>query len=358
MAGQIAAFASRSRSWWCGESPRLGGMLAFRTLVLAAWVIPASATGSIWADALLRSALSGRSNSTLRLLGLPSVGLAFRRRTHALGHHRHGLGAPAYSMILLMPRSDPSTTSTRRRGGWRPRAGTVSLPSPAAPATGAHGQFVLFLIHAAESFERDSSRSPAAGSGRGHRSARCLSPYSHGPLQLRCSLGEACFSILLLAISFVRVRCFVAAGVPYTGGPAMYRKPPRAYRQPAHLCRECFPARAVLSRPGASELASLALRTQAEGVVFSARLFLVGSARLLCDGFDAVRTFVQEITTAGFRTTWVETPSSSRPRWAAGAGVPSPLAAAYARFAACVFSGRPALMMAISRVQDGVRLVF
>ena len=55
-----------------GERHRLPGMLALRTVVLIAWVVPGVANGLIW-QLLFSEAPFGAINSTLRLIGIPAV---------------------------------------------------------------------------------------------------------------------------------------------------------------------------------------------------------------------------------------------------------------------------------------------
>ncbi len=71
--GQIALGLAIALLVVRAERARLRGTLALRTIVLAAWVIPAIANGIIW-QLLLSEAPFGAINSALRMVGIGSVG--------------------------------------------------------------------------------------------------------------------------------------------------------------------------------------------------------------------------------------------------------------------------------------------
>lgn len=84
-----------------GERNGLKGMLALRTVVLAAWVIPGIANGVIW-QMLFSEAPFGAINSTLRMAGLPGVAwLSDPRNAMVSAIIATVWQGTAYSMILL-----------------------------------------------------------------------------------------------------------------------------------------------------------------------------------------------------------------------------------------------------------------
>lgn len=99
--GQIALGLAIALLVVRAERARLRGTLALRTIVLAAWVIPAIANGIIW-QLLLSEAPFGAINSALRMIGLgPVAWLSDPGNAMASAVIATIWQGTAYSMILL-----------------------------------------------------------------------------------------------------------------------------------------------------------------------------------------------------------------------------------------------------------------
>ncbi len=215
MAGQMLLGLAIALMVVRGERHGLRGMLAFRTLVLAAWVIPGIANGIIW-QMLFSEAPFGAINSTLRLLGLPPVAWLSDPANAMLSAIIATVWqGTAYSMILLyaaLKSIDETLYEAAAVDAATPleRFRFITLPH-LRPALTVNA--ILILIMTLNTFDAILS---LTGGGPG-RATEVLALFAYSTVFNSFDLaGGSVLSILLLAISLC-ASVLVAAALPREG---------------------------------------------------------------------------------------------------------------------------------------------
>jgi len=198
--GQIALGLAIALLVMRAERARLRGTLALRTIVLAAWVIPAIANGIIW-QLLFSEAPFGAINSALRLMGVaPVAWLSDPSNAMTSAVIATIWQGTAYSMILLyaaLKTIDPALYEAAAIDNARPweRFWFITLPHLRAALV---VNAILILIMTLNMFDTILA---LTGGGPG-RATEILSLYAYGTVFQNFELGRgAALSMLLLVIS-------------------------------------------------------------------------------------------------------------------------------------------------------------
>lgn len=185
-----------------GERRRLRGMLALRTLVLSAWVIPGIANGIIW-QVLFSEAPFGALNSSLAMIGLgPVAWLSDPQNAMMSTIIATVWQGAAYSMILLyaaLKSIDPALYEAAAVDAARPWESFwfITLPH-LRPALLVNA--ILIMIMTLNTFDAILA---LTGGGPG-RATEVLALYTYNTVFYNFDLARgSALSILLLAISLI-----------------------------------------------------------------------------------------------------------------------------------------------------------
>ncbi|RUT28631.1 sugar ABC transporter permease [Arsenicitalea aurantiaca] len=195
-----------------GERNRLPGMLALRTIVLTAWVIPGVANGIIW-SMLFNEAPYGAINSALRLLDIPPVAWLSNPANAMISTIIANVWqGTAFSMIVLyaaIKSIDPVLYEAAAVDGARPweRLWFITLPQLRAALI---VNAILVTIQTLNTFDAIIS---LTGGGPG-RATEVLSLFTYNTVFYSYDLaGGSALSMLMLLIS-LGLACVYALFLP------------------------------------------------------------------------------------------------------------------------------------------------